>query len=114
MGNNATWQATNFVTGKSTDQNSKETVIDTSSSYVKYYKNLIEKSGKYDKTNNRIIWTVTVNKSCEDIAGAVLKDDMFDKITDIDISPSDGYTINKDSSGKVTSVTFNSTDGNKN
>ena len=114
LGNNATWQATNFVTGKSTDQNSKETVIDTSSSYVKYYKNLIEKSGKYDKTNNRIIWTVTVNKTCEDIAGAVLTDNMFDKITDIDISPSDGYTINKDSSGKVTSVTFNSTDGNKN
>ena len=114
LGNNATWQATNFVTGKSTEQNSKETVIDTSSSYVKYYKNLIEKSGKYDKTNNRIIWTVTVNKTCEDIAGAVLTDNMFDKITDIDISPSDGYTINKDSSGKVTSVTFNSTDGNKN
>ena len=114
LGNNATWQATNFVTGKSTDQNSKETVIDTSSSYVKYYKNLIEKSGKYDKTNNRIIWTVTVNKTCEDIARAVLTDNMFDKITDIDISPSDGYTINKDSSGKVTSVTFNSTDGNKN
>ena len=85
LGNNATWQATNFVTGKSTEQNSKETVIDTSSSYVKYYKNLIEKSGKYDKTNNRIIWTVTVNKTCEDIAGAVLTDDMFDKITDIDI-----------------------------
>ena len=114
LGNNATWQATNFVTGKSTDQNSKETVIDTSSSYVKYYKNLIEKSGKYDKTNNQIIWTVTVNKTCEDIARAVLTDNMFDKITDIDISPSDGYTINKDSSGKVTSVTFNSTDGNKN
>ena len=114
LGNNATWQATNFVTGKSTDQNSKETVIDTSSSYVKYYKNLIEKSGRYDKTNNQIIWTVTVNKTCEDIAGAVLTDDMFDKITGIDISPSDGYTINKDSSGKVTSVTFNSTDGNKN
>lgn len=114
LNNKATWQATNFVTGKSTDQNSKETVIDTSSSYVKYYKNLIEKYGKYDKTNNRIIWTVTVNKSCEDIAGAVLTDDMFDKITDIEISPSDGYTINKDSSGKVTSVTFNPTDGNKN
>lgn len=114
LGNNAAWQATNFVTGKSTDQKSKETVIDTSSSYVKYYKNLIEKSGKYDKTNNRIIWTVTVNKSCENIAGAVLTDDMFDKITGIDILPSDGYTINKDSSGKVTSVTFNPTDGNKN
>ena len=114
LGNNATWQATNFVTGKSTDQNSKETVIDTSSSYVKYYKNLIEKSGKYDKTNNQIIWTVTVNKTCEDIAGAVLTDDMFDKITGIDISPSAGYTINKDSSDKVTSVTFNPTDGNKN
>ena len=114
LGNNASWQATNFVTGKSTDQKSKETVIDTSSSYVKYYKNLIDKSGKYDKTNNQIIWTVTVNKSCEDIAGAVLTDDMFDKIKDIEISPSDGYTINKDSSGKVTSVTFNPTDGNKN
>ena len=106
LNNKATWQATNFVTGKSTDQNSKETVIDTSSSYVKYYKNLIEKYGKYDKTNNRIIWTVTVNKSCEDIAGAVLTDDMFDKITGIEILPSDGYTINKDSSDKVTSVTF--------
>lgn len=114
LNNKATWQATNFVTGKSTDQNSKETVIDTSSSYVKYYKNLIEKYGKYDKTNNRIIWTVTVNKSCEDIAGAVLIDDMFDKITGIEILPSDGYTINKDSSDKVTSVTFNPTDGNKN
>lgn len=114
LGNNATWQATNFVTGKSTDQKSKETVIDTSSSYVKYYKNIIEKSGKYDKTNNRIIWTVTVNKSCENIAGAVLTDDMFDKITGIDISPNAGYTINKDSSGKVTSVKFNPTDGNKN
>lgn len=114
LSNNATWQATNIVTGKSTDQNSKETVIDTSSSYVKYYKNLIKKSGKYDKNNNRIIWIVTVNESCENIAGAVLTDDMFDKITDIDISPSSGYTINKDSSGKVTSVTFNPTDGNKN
>lgn len=114
LSNNATWQATNIVTGKSTDQNSKETVIDTSSSYVKYYKNLIKKSGKYDKNNNRIIWIVTVNESCENIAGAVLKDDMFDKITDIEISPSSGYTINKDSSGKVTSVTFNPTDGNKN
>lgn len=114
LNNKATWQATNFVTGKSTDQNSKETVIDTSSSYVKYYKNLIEKYGKYDKTNNRIIWTVTVNKSCEDIAGAVLTDDMFDKITGIEILPSDGYTINKDSSDKVTSVTFNPTDGNRN
>lgn len=114
LNNKATWQATNFVTGKSIDQNSKETVIDTSSSYVKYYKNLIEKYGKYDKTNNRIIWTVTVNKSCEDIAGAVLTDDMFDKITGIEILPSDGYTINKDSSDKVTSVTFNPTDGNKN
>ena len=114
LNNKATWQATNFVTGKSTDQNSKETVIDTSSSYVKYYKNLIEKYGKYDKTNNRIIWTVTVNKSCEDIAGAVLTDDMFDKIIGIEILPSDGYTINKDSSDKVTSVTFNPIDGNKN
>lgn len=114
LNNKATWQATNFVTGKSTDQNSKETVIDTSSSYVKYYKNLIKKSGKYDKNNNRIIWIVTVNESCENIAGAVLTDDMFDKITDIEISPSSGYTINKDSSGKVTSVTFNPTDGNKN
>lgn len=114
LSNNATWQATNIVTGKSTDQNSKETVIDTSSSYVKYYKNLIKKSGKYDKNNNRIIWIVTVNESCENIAGAVLTDDMFDKITDIEISPSSGYTINKDSSGKVTSVTFNPTDGNKN
>lgn len=114
LSNNATWQATNIVTGKSTDQNSKETVIDTSSSYVKYYKNLIKKSGKYDKNNNRIIWIVTVNEGCENIAGAVLTDDMFDKITDIEISPSSGYTINKDSSGKVTSVTFNPTDGNKN
>ena len=114
LGNNATWQATNFVTGKSTNQKSKETVIDTSSSYVRYYKNLIEKYGEYDKTNNRIIWTVTVNKSCENIAGAVLTDDMFDKITGIDILPSAGYTINKDSSGKVTSVTFNSIDDNKN
>ena len=114
LNNNATWRATNLVTGKSTDQNSKETVIDTSDSYVKYYKNLIKKSGKYDKNNNRIIWTVTVNKSCENIAGAVLTDDMFDKITGIEISPSSGYTINKDSSDKVTSVTFNPTDGNKN
>lgn len=112
--NNATWQATNSVTGKSTNQKSKETVIDTSSSYVRYYKNLIEKYGKYDKTNNQIIWTVTVNKSCENIAGAVLTDDMFDKITDIEISPSDGYKINKDSSGRVTSVTFNPIDDNKN
>lgn len=30
LGNNLAWQATNFVTGKSTDQKSKETVIDTS------------------------------------------------------------------------------------
>lgn len=114
LNNGSRYDASNMVAGESTDKNTNEKVIDTSSSKVTYEKKRINKSGKYDQDNNRIEWTITVNEEGSDIAGATLTDDLFNNITDIKISPEKGYYINKDSNGKITSIDFKATDGKLN
>ena len=114
LSNGSRWDASNMVIGESTDKNTNEKVVDTSSSKVTYEKKAISKSGTYDKDNGRIKWTITLNEDGSDIAGAALIDDVFKDITDIEISPDKGYDIKKDSDGKITSVEFKATDGNLN
>lgn len=114
LNNGSRWDASNMAAGESTDKNTNEKVIDTSSSKVTYEKKRINKSGKYDQENNRIQWTINVNEEGSDIAGAALTDDLFKDITDIKISPEKGYDIKKDSNGKITSIDFKATDGKLN
>ncbi|MDD7389123.1 MAG: SpaA isopeptide-forming pilin-related protein [Lachnospiraceae bacterium] len=78
----------------------------------------LSKSGNYD-WNGKINWTITVNGSGRNIAGAVLTDEMFAQLTsaDITIKKKDGcneiaadldeYTIETDKNGNIASITFN-------
>lgn len=76
----------------------------------------LAKSGSFD-WNGKINWTITVNEGNRNIAGAVLTDEMFGQLTASDITVKDGnwqtvsadsdqYTINIDSDGKITGITF--------
>lgn len=80
----------------------------------------LTKSGIYN-WDKKISWTITVNASKLNIAGAVLTDEMFSRLTVNDITiKKDGwdtnisgqYTINTNNDGKITSITFNATEGN--
>ncbi|SFR69865.1 hypothetical protein SAMN05216416_0793 [Streptococcus equinus] len=64
-----------------------------SNSWLIIERNKISKDGKYNSSDNTITWTIEVNENHNDIAGAILKDDMFsDAISGkVDISPSTGY-----------------------
>lgn len=69
----------------------------------------INKSGWYDASNSRIEWTIDINDNNLDISNASLSDDMLKQIvkgTDVRISPETGYTIEKDSNGKITGIKF--------
>lgn len=69
----------------------------------------ISKAGEIDGTNNRIKWTITVNKNEEDIAGAVLSDSMLADMLQnpgITITPNSGYDIEYDSEGKIKDIKF--------
>lgn len=77
----------------------------------------ISKNGSYDGSNGQIEWTITVNKNNLDITNAKLTDDMLSKLaegTDVTISPSNGYTLEKDENGKITGITFTALDDGKN
>ena len=76
----------------------------------------LTKSGSYNTWDKKISWTITVNASKLNIAGAVLTDEMFSRLTVNDITiKKDGwdtnisgqYTINTNDDGKITSITFN-------
>lgn len=69
-----------------------------SNSWLTIERNKITKDGKYNSDDNTITWTIEVNKNHNDIAGAILKDDMFsDAISGkVDISPSTGYEKTSD------------------
>lgn len=77
----------------------------------------LTKSGEDSRWDNKINWTITVNEGNRDIAGAVLKDDMFSQLTADQITVKDGnwqevsknsgqYSIHADESGKVIDITF--------
>lgn len=77
----------------------------------------LDKAGWFDANNNRIYWTITVNRNCLDIAGAVLTDDMLEKLaagTEIKITPTTGVTVEKDSNGKITGIKFNAVEDGMN
>lgn len=77
----------------------------------------ISKNGSYDGSNGQIEWTITVNKNNLDITNAKLTDDMLSKLaegTDVTISPSNGYTLEKDENNKITGITFTALDDGKN
>lgn len=77
----------------------------------------ISKNGSYDGSNGQIEWTITVNKNNLDITNAKLTDDMLSKLaegTDVIISPSNGYTLEKDENGKITGITFTALEDGKN
>lgn len=76
----------------------------------------LTKSGSYNTWDKKISWTITVNASKLNIAGAVLTDEMFSRLTVNDITiKKDGwdtnisgqYTINTNDDSKITSITFN-------
>ena len=76
----------------------------------------LTKTGTYENWNNsQIKWTITVNEGNRNIAGAVLTDTMFSKLTAEKITISDEtwqrpnaseYTIGYDEDGKLVSITF--------
>lgn len=77
----------------------------------------ISKGGWYDNNNGEILWTITVNNEKNDITGATVTDEMFADLSsdnDLKISPNQGYTIEKDSSGKITGIKFTATDNGVN
>lgn len=77
----------------------------------------ISKKGSVDAKNNRIKWTITVNKNKADIAGSVLSDPMFTQIsegTDLIIDPNNGYEFEYDDNGKIKDIKFNEVSNGQN
>ena len=103
-----------------------ETTADLSSSSQgkNYYYNTVDKDGKktdatytYDNNhsiskkgkkadNNRIKWTITVNKENANIAGAVLSDPNFANGTDFEINPNNGYEYEYDANRQIKDIKF--------
>ncbi|MGM9584581.1 MAG: SpaA isopeptide-forming pilin-related protein [Faecousia sp.] len=75
-----------------------------------------DKSGSHNATTNKLDWEITINSGNLDIAGATLTDDMFAALSDEDfkIQPTSGYGFTKDDNGKITGITFQAVDGDKN
>ena len=80
----------------------------------------LDKSGGwYDSSTNRIYWKIDVNKKVNNIVDYELTDNLFDQIVDgtltikiggwnsVDInSTGNGFAVDKDETGKITSITF--------
>lgn len=110
--NGSTW-VNNSASASSENSTTGEKVKDSDGTTVSYKKELLEKSGTYDETTQKITWTVTVNKEKTNIAGAEITDNMFANASDVKVSPSNGYTINKDGD-KISSIKFTATNGSTN
>lgn len=110
-------KAGNTVTVKSHDQKTDTTVKDDASTNVDVNNPYtISKSGEI-ADGKQIKWTITVNDKKANIAGATVSDTMFKKIPSdakITVSPSDGYTIEKDDNGKIKDIKFEGVDNGKN
>ena len=75
-----------------------------------------EKSGSHNVVTDKLDWVITVNSGKLDIAGATLTDDMFAALSkgNFTIEPTSGYEFTKDDDGKITGITFQAVDGEKN
>ena len=83
----------NKATVSGTDSKNNETVTDYGETSTTINKDLIvNKSGNYDKSNDKIQWTITVNENKNDIAETTLTDIMFP--ANVTISPETGYMKN--------------------
>lgn len=80
----------------------------------------LTKSGSFN-WNDHIKWTITVNESKRNIAGAILTDEMFSQLTSSDIKVQDEnwqevsndsgqYTIKEDEDGKIKEIIFHAID----
>lgn len=75
-----------------------------------------DKSGSHNVVTDKLDWVITVNSGKLDIAGATLTDDMFAALSEgnFTIEPTSGYEFTKDDDGKITGITFQAVDGEKN
>ncbi|MGM9911951.1 collagen binding domain-containing protein [Floccifex sp.] len=69
----------------------------------------IQKDGSYDKSKDKIQWSITINENKSDLNNAVLTDTMFNQIktSDIKIEPSTGFTVITDENGNIKRIVFN-------
>lgn len=114
----------NAVAVSAEDKTKGQVVTDTAESTVDVNKDFsytLDKSGAVASDKQGYIkWTVTVNNNEVNIAGAKLTDEMLglveDMTNDIEISPNEGATINKDGNGKITDIVFSAAENgiNKN
>jgi len=109
-------KADNEVNVSSKDQETEVKDKATSTVTIKNEHSL-DKRGEYNSSENKIKWTITVNANQVDIAGSELTDSMLANLAageNITITPSSGYTIEKDSNEKITKIKFNAINGGKN
>lgn len=96
------YKVSNFPAGKDFAVNNKIDVETPNAphshteTWLNLHRNKISKSGQYNKDTNKIKWTITVNENHNDIAGAVLKDEMLAKASDVTITPNNGFEKTSD------------------
>ena len=76
----------------------------------------VGKKGEYDKSQNRIKWTITVNKNENSLKDTVLTDTMFNQVkpSDLTVTPgTDGMNIETNDDGTIKQITFNESAGNQ-
>lgn len=76
----------------------------------------IGKKGEYDKSQNKIKWTITVNQNGNPLKDTVLTDTMFNQVPaeSITVTPSiDGMTITENADGTIEKITFNESAGSQ-
>lgn len=76
----------------------------------------VGKKGEYDKSQNKIKWTITVNQNGNPLKDTVLTDTMFNQVPadSITVSPDrNGMTITTNADGTIEKITFNESAGNK-
>lgn len=74
------------------------------------------KSGTHNAAENKLDWVITINAEGLDITGATLTDTVFSELTEdaLKFEPNTGFTIQKDSDGHITGITFNAPEGQTN
>ena len=102
----------NTVSVESTDSKKSQTVKTEDSKEVYLSKDTSHTLEKYgEESGSQIKWTITVNKNQVDIAGGKISDDML-KLAEgkVEVTPSDGYTYDKDAG----TITFDPVSGEQN
>lgn len=111
----------NSVTVIATDTKKDQTVTDSATSTVTVNKDFsytINKNGVIASDKPGYIkWTVTVNNNKQNLVKAKLTDQMLGLVEDasgISVDPSGGVSINRDTGGKITDITFTATENGVN